>query len=221
MKIGEAAKLTGLTVSNIRFYERKGLLEPEREAENDYRNYSEKDVEQLKKILFYRKMNISVDHISLLLQGKISMREAVEITLKNLYSKQEELQGSIELCEKVLAEKEMGQLNVDTYLEYVKEEEEKGTRFGEMEEFLEELADYTQMSRFRGDPYIGRLFENRWVARILAVLFMVILFLGPVLFFVEAAAEGRKITAAGILIWLVLILVMAGGFIYDLKRRKR
>lgn len=221
MKIGEAAKLTGLTVSNIRFYERKGLLEPEREAENDYRNYSEKDVEQLKKILFYRKMNISVDHISLLLQGEISMREAVEITLKNLYSKQEELQGSIELCEKVLAEKEMGQLNVDTYLEYVKEEEEKGTRFGEMEEFLEELADYTQMSRFRGDPYIGRLFENRWVARILAVLFMVILFLGPVLFFVEAAAEGRKITAAGILIWLVLILVMAGGFIYDLKRRKR
>ena len=30
MKIGQAAQLTGLTISNIRFYERKGLLEPER-----------------------------------------------------------------------------------------------------------------------------------------------------------------------------------------------
>ena len=29
MKIGQAAQLTGLTISNIRFYERKGLLEPD------------------------------------------------------------------------------------------------------------------------------------------------------------------------------------------------
>lgn len=35
MKIGQAAQLTGLTISNIRFYERKGLLEPER---NDQSN---------------------------------------------------------------------------------------------------------------------------------------------------------------------------------------
>ena len=34
MKIGEAAKETGLSISNIRFYEKKGLLEPEREAES-------------------------------------------------------------------------------------------------------------------------------------------------------------------------------------------
>ena len=32
MKIGQAAQLTGLTISNIRFYERKGLLEPERDG---------------------------------------------------------------------------------------------------------------------------------------------------------------------------------------------
>ena len=83
------------------------------------------------------------------------------------------------------------------------------------------LADYTQMNRFRGDPYIGRLFENRWVARILAVLLIVLLFLGPVIHFVEAAAEGRTFTITGVLIWSVLILVMAGCVIYDLKRRKR
>lgn len=31
MKIGEAAKETGLSISNIRFYEKKGLLEPARD----------------------------------------------------------------------------------------------------------------------------------------------------------------------------------------------
>lgn len=220
MKIGEVAKETGLTVSNIRFYEKKGLLEPEREKENDYRNYSKKDVEQLKKILFYRKMNISVDNISLLLQGKLSMRETVEMTLKNLYSKQEELQGSIELCERVLAEKETSKLDVDAYLEYVREEEEKGTRFGEMEEFLEELADYTQINRFRGDPYVGRLFENRWVARILAVMFLLLMFFSPFIWIAEATAEGKTISGNGLIIWGILLLMIILGFVYDMKRRR-
>lgn len=220
MKIGEVAKETGLTVSNIRFYEKKGLLEPEREKENDYRNYSEKDVEQLKKILFYRKMNISVDNISLLLQGKLSMREAVEMTLKNLYSKQEELQGSIELCERVLAEKETSKLNVDAYLEYVREEEEKGTRFGEMEEFLEELADYTRINRFRGDPYVGRLFENRWVARIFAVMFLLLMLFSPFIWIAEATAEGKTISGNGLIIWGILLLMIILSFVYDMKRRR-
>ena len=39
MKIGEAAKETGLSISNIRFYERKGLLCPRRKEESQYREY--------------------------------------------------------------------------------------------------------------------------------------------------------------------------------------
>ena len=41
MKISEAAKLTGMNVSSIRFYERKGLLLPERESGSKYRDYTE------------------------------------------------------------------------------------------------------------------------------------------------------------------------------------
>ena len=37
MRIGEVAKRTGLNVSNVRFYERKGLLAPVREEESNYR----------------------------------------------------------------------------------------------------------------------------------------------------------------------------------------
>ena len=41
MRIGEIAERTGLNISNVRFYERKGLLTPERETGSKYRDYSE------------------------------------------------------------------------------------------------------------------------------------------------------------------------------------
>lgn len=63
MKIGQAAQLTGLTISNIRFYERKGLLEPERNDQSKYRNYSEQDIRRLKQIILYRKMNMPIEKI--------------------------------------------------------------------------------------------------------------------------------------------------------------
>lgn len=53
MKIGEVAKVTGLSVSNIRFYEKKGLLMPSRNRESQYRFFSEEDVERLKKYLCF------------------------------------------------------------------------------------------------------------------------------------------------------------------------
>lgn len=220
MKIGEVAKLTGLTVSNIRFYEKKGLLEPAREQESDYRNYSKADVRQLKKIIFYRKMNISVENISLLLQGKVSLKAVVENTLNNLYAQKEALQGSIELCEKVLTEKEMDSLDIDEYLSYVREEEERGTRYAQMEEFLEELTDYTKTNRLRGDPYVGRFFKNRWVARILAVLLLLLMFFAPAIWIAEKIAAGEMISYKGLVIWGILWFMLIICFVCDRKWRK-
>ena len=58
MKIGEVANETGLSISNIRFYEKKGLLRPERKEESGYRDYTAEDVNRLKMILLYRKMGL-------------------------------------------------------------------------------------------------------------------------------------------------------------------
>ena len=56
MKIGEVAEQTGLSISNIRFYEKKGLIEPKRNEQSKYRDYTEEDVKRLKQIILYRKM---------------------------------------------------------------------------------------------------------------------------------------------------------------------
>ncbi len=73
MRISEVAQITGLSVSNIRFYEKKGLLEPERKEENRYRNYNSKDLERLKLIMLYRKMDIPLEAITELLQDKLDL----------------------------------------------------------------------------------------------------------------------------------------------------
>ncbi|ABV15430.1 TPA: MerR family DNA-binding transcriptional regulator [Citrobacter koseri] len=50
MKIGELAKVTGLTPSRIRFYEAEGLISPPQRQSNGYRNYSA-EVANLLKII--------------------------------------------------------------------------------------------------------------------------------------------------------------------------
>ena len=47
MKIKEVEELVGLARSNIRYYERQGLLHPERDQENSYREYTEEDIERI------------------------------------------------------------------------------------------------------------------------------------------------------------------------------
>ena len=79
MKIGEVGKETGLSASNIRFYEKKGLLCPKRREESQYREYGPEDVRRLKEIMLFRKLGISVESIYLMYQeiGRASCRERV------------------------------------------------------------------------------------------------------------------------------------------------
>ena len=70
MTIKEAEKQTGLARSNIRFYEKEKLLVPARDDKNGYRNYSEQDIETIKKIAYLRTLDISIEDIRDLMSGK-------------------------------------------------------------------------------------------------------------------------------------------------------
>ena len=54
IKIQELERRTGLERASIRFYEKEGLLNPQR-LENGYREYSVEDSELLKKIKLLRR----------------------------------------------------------------------------------------------------------------------------------------------------------------------
>ena len=50
MRINEAEELLGISKANIRFYEKQGLLTPQR-GENRYRDYTDGDIDRLRQIV--------------------------------------------------------------------------------------------------------------------------------------------------------------------------
>ena len=76
MKIQELERKTGLERPSIRFYEKEGLLSPKR-LENGYREYSEADVELLKKIKLLRQLGLSIEKIRQLQQGSEDLSAAI------------------------------------------------------------------------------------------------------------------------------------------------
>jgi DNA-binding transcriptional MerR regulator len=69
MKIGEVAKIVGLSTSAIRFYERHGLLGSSRvsRAENGYRVYSSRDIEEILLIVKFKELGLELEEIKSLL----------------------------------------------------------------------------------------------------------------------------------------------------------
>ncbi|MEL6857268.1 MAG: redox-sensitive transcriptional activator SoxR [Pseudomonadota bacterium] len=62
LSIGDLAGRTGLTVSAIRFYEKKGLISPDRNAGNQ-RRYTGADIRRLSFILIAQQIGLSIDQI--------------------------------------------------------------------------------------------------------------------------------------------------------------
>ena len=77
MTIKEVEEQTGLARSNIRFYEKENLIEPVRNDKNGYRNYSESDVENIKKIAYLRTLEISIEDIRNIMFDKVSLEEII------------------------------------------------------------------------------------------------------------------------------------------------
>lgn len=102
MTIKEVEERTGLTRSSIRFYEKEKLIEPLRNEKNGYRDYSEKDVENIKKIAYLRTLEISVEDIRGIIDEKVSLIEILEKQNVMLQEQIESLNKAKVMCERML-----------------------------------------------------------------------------------------------------------------------
>lgn len=64
---GEIAKLCGVTVRTVQYYDTRGLLVPSELSEGGRRLYSEDDLKRMKIICFLRELGLPIDSISQLL----------------------------------------------------------------------------------------------------------------------------------------------------------
>lgn len=102
MNINELERLTGITKQNIRFYEKKELLHPARNSENNYREYTQDDLMRLKAIKLLRKLDLSLEDIHRILQEEAPLNETLAQHLKALQKKQQELSACIDVCKDLL-----------------------------------------------------------------------------------------------------------------------
>ena len=68
-RIGEVAKMSGVSVRTLHHYDRVGLLVPNGRSEAGYRLYSPADLRRLQQILYYRELDFRLDGIAELLDG--------------------------------------------------------------------------------------------------------------------------------------------------------
>ncbi len=129
MKINEVEQLVGITKKNIRYYEECGLLAPKRQAQNGYRDYSEEDVEMLRRIKLLRKLAIPIGEIRKIQSKRMTLEDCLkrhEITL----AREEKNIGQIrEMCAE-LTEMQTGfeALPTQELLLKMEEREKGGTR---------------------------------------------------------------------------------------------
>ena len=98
MKIKEVEQRVGITRANIRYYEEEGLLNPVRNRENNYREYSEEDVKNLERIKVLRALGIPISDVKMLNAGALSLDEVMEKRLERISEEEKNLREIEKVC---------------------------------------------------------------------------------------------------------------------------
>ncbi|MBO7600935.1 MAG: MerR family transcriptional regulator [Lachnospiraceae bacterium] len=130
MKINQVEELVGITKKNIRFYEDEGLVSPDRNPENGYREYTLKDVEVLNKIKLLRMLDVSCEDIRRLEEGKVSLKECMEEHSTSLSRRKHDIDHMITMCGLLSSdEREFCDIKASDYLSKMVDLEKGGVRF--------------------------------------------------------------------------------------------
>lgn len=101
MRISEVAKLTGITVRTLHYYDEIGLLKPSEITEAGYRLYSREDLEILQQILFFRELDFTLSQIKEIMNNpNYDKEEALKKQKELLIQQRQRIEGLIKLIEK-------------------------------------------------------------------------------------------------------------------------
>lgn len=151
LNIKAVEQLTGITKQNIRYYERQGLITPKRNQENDYREYSEEDVNTLKVIKLFRKLDMPLEEIRRLLNRDLTLADALQLQKERLEAERERLTDALIFCGK-MKEADLEQIDADSYLQMMEEDEKNGAVFANLLEDYKRVAQLESKREFRFIP---------------------------------------------------------------------
>lgn len=128
MKINEIEKTLNIPRASVRFYEKEGLLHPTR-SENGYRDYSDDDISQLKRIIVLRKIGLTVAEIRDIDDGALNLYDAINTNIRRLKGERDEINAALDVCKSMIADQDEAYLDEDYYYSKIANMETAGSRF--------------------------------------------------------------------------------------------
>lgn len=201
MKINEVERLIGITKKNIRFYEEQGLLNPNRNKENGYRDYNEDDIRTLEQIKLLRKLGLPLDEIRMMQAGRSTIADSMRRHLVTLEREKQNLAQSEALCRQLKEEEgTLQNLDAKILLEEMERLEQKGAAFQNKQKYDMRLS---------------------YVAPVLISVLMVLLMAGFMVMMAWTAKfdPDEAPPLAFTVIMMAIPLAVIGGVIYALLQR--
>ena len=106
----EAAEMTGLSTSTLRYYEKEQLLPQIARNSQKYRQYTEEDIEWIKMVQCMRMANIPIQsikkYVSLLIRGGETLEQRfgmVQDHMEDIKNQMSNLQNALNLTQKKLS----------------------------------------------------------------------------------------------------------------------
>ena len=173
MKINEVAKLTGVTVRTLHYYDEIGLLPPSEITESGYRIYDEVSLEKLQQILFFRELDFPLNEIKEIMENpNYDKSQALEKQRELLIKKRDRLEQLIALVNRTMeGEQQMSFEEFDiTEIEKMKEQyaAEVKERWGDTEAYAQSQEKTSKYSKQQwnflqgeGDSILQQFGENR------------------------------------------------------------
>lgn len=139
MNMKQAEMLSGISRRNIRFYEDKGLLHPQRNEGNDYREYTQADIDVLKLIRMLRMLDVPLEQIKDVLDGRMTVQEAAETQAMTLRENMSRIKAAIDDCEMLGRMNSVGTEEVENMLRHMDGQED--SLFAAWKKDYKQMAD--------------------------------------------------------------------------------
>ncbi len=140
LNVSEFAKMAGVSVRTLHYYDEIGLLKPDfTDKQTGYRFYGKSAMERMQEILFYRELDFSLKAIKEILSSpNYNRKEALKAQKQLLLLKRERLDRVIDALDCVEEEKHHMSFDVFNNSEINKYKEEVKSRWGRTDTYKEQ-----------------------------------------------------------------------------------
>ena len=94
--ISQLARMVGVPVTTIRYYERIGLVQPEGRSDGNYRLYGERSLEKMKFIKSAQSMGFTLENVKVLLAEKTGKKPACGDVKKLITERLDDVEKQLE-----------------------------------------------------------------------------------------------------------------------------